>query len=318
MPERGPSVRRTAVLTLIRDGVGRRTNLRAAFRPSRRLATGGWPCFEILWSDVRYAVRLAARTPAVSLAVALAVALGVGGTTGDRQRHGEAVPEAAAVRRARRAGPARRVAGRLGVVPEVNALDARDWTAAPADAGHRHLRRRGRDAASRRRSTRIGDRADRRCHTRRGSSVSGPRSAAHSWRRLRAGATPAVVLGQRFWRESVRRGPGRRRAHRRPRHRARRDRRSMAGRRGSLPGWRRRPLGPTHLPRRFLPQPAWLDRVVGRRAPQAWRHARRRDRGDLDDRRRLAVAYPDTNTGRTAIVEPLQAAMVGPVQPMVS
>jgi len=31
---------------------------------------------------------------------------------------------------------------------------------------------------------------------------------------------------------------------------------------------------------------------------------------------RLAVAYPDTNAGRAAIVEPLQAAMVGPVRPM--
>ena len=253
----------------------------------------------------------------MSLAVVLAMTLGIGATTAI-----VSVMESVLLKplpfpepeRLVRLGTSMRS---LGTAPEVNALDARDWAAA------RSIERLGQydvEAVTLRL-----DGATRRSRPPRSSpapawwtcSASGPAIGrgfvAADFDR---GAVPVVVLGQRFWHETFGADPG------------------VVGRsvgfgtaRATIVGvWPdagdRFPAGGVDL---WSPLTCPDDSFLNQRGSIALGAIGRLRRGsDVAGAaaelgtiaQRLAVAYPDTNAGRGAIVEPLQAAMVGPVRPM--
>jgi putative ABC transport system permease protein len=268
-------------------------------------------------ADLRYAARRAARAPVVSMAVVLAMTLGIGATTAI-----VSVMEGVFVKtlpfpepdRLVRLGTSMRT---LGTAPEVNALDARDWAHAPTidslgqyDVGPVTLRLDGADAPI-------------------AATVMLATAGVADVLRLRPalgrglapsdfdrGAGPVVVLGQRFWRETFGGDPG------------------VVGRglgfgsaRATIVGvWPdaadRFPVGGADLwspltwpPDSFLEQRGSIALgAIARLRPGADVAAASAELGTIT--RRLAAAYPETNAGRGAIVEPLQAAMVGPVRPM--
>ena len=289
--------------------VGRRlTRPRTARRPA--------PLAE-LRADLRYAVRRAVRTPAVSLAVVLAMALGIGATTAIAsvmqsvflQPLPFAEPD-----RLLRLGTSMR---QLGQAPEVNALDARDWAQARTldglgqyDVEPVTLRLDGADApvATTTMFVTAGVTGVMRL-----SPALGRGFAPQDFER---GAVPVVVLGQRLWREAFGADPG------------------VVGRsvgfgssRATIVGvWpeaaSRFPAGGADLWSPLTwPEDSFLNQrgsialgAIARLQPGADIATASAELATIAQR--LAAAYPDTNAGRSPIVEPLQQAMVGPVRPM--
>jgi putative ABC transport system permease protein len=271
-----------------------------------------------LGADLRYGARRAARTPAVSLAIVLAMTFGIGATTAI-----VSVMESVFFKKLPfpqpeqlvRLGTSMRT---LGTAPEVNALDALDWIeqsrAVDAiglyDVERLTLRVDGADApisatsmlASEHLASVLGV-----------QPVAGRGFVANDFRH---GAPAVVVLGQRFWRTTfgadrsvIGRGIG------------------LGAARATIIGvWPdaadRFPAGGTDL---WTPLTYPSDSFLNQRGSIALGAiARLRPGADVAAAslelstiaKRLALAYPETNTGRDAIVEPLQEAMVGPVRPM--
>lgn len=269
--------------------------------------------------NLRHAVRRAAAAPAASLAIVMAIALGVGATTAI-----VSVMEATFLEplpfpqpdRLVRLGTSMR---RLGVAPEVNALDAADWVSQSRtlagiglyDVEDETLHLDGLDAplsvssvvADRHMPAVLGIRP----HVGRGFTADD----------FARGAGQVVVLGHRFWRETFGADA------------------SVVGRTIGLGSGRptivgvwseaadRFPAGGGDLwtplvysPDSFLNQRGSIAlSAVGRLGGGVSIASVAAELSTIAGR--LAVAHPDTNTGRDAIVEPLQAAMVGPVRPII-
>jgi putative ABC transport system permease protein len=289
--------------------VGRRlTRGRVERRPAR---------FAELRADLRYAARKAARTPVISLAVILAMALGIGATTAI-----VSVMESVLLKALPFPHPDRLVQlgtsmRALGSAPEVNALDAKDWAQARTldgvgqyDVEPVTLHLDGADAPVA--STAL--LAD--------AGMTGVLGLQPLLGRglepgdFHTGAAPVIVIGRRFWRETFGANP------------------AVVGRtigfgtaRATVVGvWPdagdRFPTGGADL---WAPLTYPEDSFLNQRGSIALGTiARLRAGADLTAAAaelsaiaaRLASAYPETNKGRTALIEPLQAAMVGPVRPM--
>lgn len=132
------------------------------------------------------------------------------------------------------------------------------------------------------------------------------------------GAAPVVVLGQRFWRDTFHGDPAV----------IGRSLRLGAARATIVGVWPdaadRFPAGGTALwtPLTY-PADSFLNQrgsialgALGRMAPDVEVDTARAELAAIAQR--LALAYPQTNTGRSAIVESLQPAMVGPIGPMIA
>jgi putative ABC transport system permease protein len=271
-----------------------------------------------LRADLRYAVRRAARTPVVSLAVILAMALGIGATTAIVSVMESVFLEALPFpqpERLVRLGTSMRG---LGSAPEVNALDARDWA-----AQSRTLERLGQfdvepvtvrlDGADGPVSSTVlfGD-----------AGMTGVLGLEPMLGRglvrsdFDKGAVPVVVIGQRFWRDTFGGDP-------------RVVGRSLgfgAGRATIVGVWPeagdRFPAGGVDL---WSPLTYPEDSFLNQRGSIALGTIARLRAGASVDAAaaelatiaaRLAAAYPETNTNRAALIDPLQASMVGPVRPM--
>ena len=286
-------------------------------RLTRRTDDAPAPLLADLRADLRYAARRAVRTPVVSLAVVLAMTLGIGATTAI-----VSVMESVLLKplpfpepeRLVRLGTSMR---NLGTAPEVNALDARDWAEARSierlgqyDVEAVTLRLDGADAPMSSTALFAGPGL---------VDVLGIRAAIGRGfvaADFDHGAVPVVVLGRRFWREAFGADPG------------------VVGRsigfgtaRARIVGvWPdagdRFPAGGVDLwsPLTY-PDDSFLNQRGSIALGTIGRLRRSRDVAGAAAElgtiaHRLATAYPETNAGRGAIVEPLQAAMVGPVRPM--
>jgi putative ABC transport system permease protein len=272
-----------------------------------------------LRSDLRHAWRRAERTPTVTIAVVLAMTLGIGASTAIMS-----VMESVFLKPLPFPEPERLVrlgtsVKALGTAAEVNALDARDWADQSRglraiglyDVENVTLHLDGTDAPT---------------------SASVLMAGAGLTRVLgvqplvgrglvdddfRHGAMPVVVLGQRFWREAfsadaavVGRGIG------------------LGAARATIVGvWPeaadRFPTGGTDL---WTPLTYPPDSFLNQRGSIALGAVARLNHGvDVAGARaelstiakRLAAVYPQTNAGRTPIVDALQDTMVGPVRPMI-
>jgi predicted permease len=271
-----------------------------------------------LRADLRYALRKAGRTPVVSLAVVIAMALGIGATTAIVSVMESVLLTALPFPqpdRLVRLGTSMRA---LGSAPEVNALDARDW------------------AAQSRTLEAVGQ-YDVEPVTVRLDGADGPISStvlladAGMTRVLglqpllgrgltrsdfHHGAAPVVVIGQRFWREALGADP----------HVVGRGLGFGAGRATIVGVWPeagdRFPAGGVDLWSALTyPEDSFLNQrgsialgTIGRLRAGAALEAAAAEL--TTTAARLAAAYPETNKGRTALIEPLQASMVGPVRPM--
>jgi predicted permease len=280
-----------------------------AWRPPALLAD--------LRADVGYAGRRAARTPIVSASVVLAMTLGIGATTAI-----VSVMEGVFLKTLPFPQPERLVRlgtsmRNLGSAPEVNALDARDWARAQTldglgqyDVGQVTLHLDGAQAPV---SATLMSVTAGVTDVLRLPPALGRGFAASDFDR---GAPAVIVLGQRFWRETFGADP------------------TVVGRsigfgsgRATVVGvWPeagdRFPAGGADL---WTPLTWPADSFLEQRGSIALGAiARLRGGADVASAsaelttiaRRLAAAYPETNAGRSPIVEPLQDAMVGPVRPM--
>jgi putative ABC transport system permease protein len=289
--------------------VGRRLTRRRLERRPARLGE--------LRADVRYAARKAARTPVISLAVVVAMALGIGATTAIVSVMESVLLTALPFPqpdRLVRLGTSMRA---LGTAPEVNALDAKDWAQARTldgvgqyDVEPVTLHLDGADAPVSTTAL-LADAGM--------TGVLGLRpllGRALEPGDFDKGATPVIVIGRRFWRETFGADP------------------AVVGRtvgfgtaRATIVGvWPeagdRFPAGGVDL---WTPLTYPEDSFLNQRGSIALGTiARLRTGADAASAAaelsiiaaRLATAYPETNKGRTALVEPLQEAMVGPVRPM--
>ena len=286
-------------------------------RLTRRAAEARAPVLADLRADLRYAVRRAVRTPVVSLSVVLAMTLGIGATTAIVSVMESVLLKALPFHEPERLVRLGTSMRRLGTAPEVNALDARDWAEAPSierigqyDVDAVTLRLDGADAPIASTALMAGPGL---------VEVLGVRAAIGRGfveADFDRGAVPVVVLGRRFWHETFGADPG------------------VIGRsigfgtgRATIVGvWPeagdRFPAGGVDV---WAPLTWPDDSFLNQRGSIALGTIARLRRGSSVDTaaaeietiaQRLAITYPDTNAGREAIVEPLQAAMVGPVRPM--
>lgn len=316
---RGPSEARAWYWRQTLRSIGPLAARRVRRRPTPRLRWSVVAMLRDVRSDLRYASRRAMRTPIASVAIVFAVTLGIGATTAI-----VSVMESVFLKPLPFAKPDRLVRlgtsmRALGTAPEVNALDARDW----ADQS------RGLEAIG------LYDVETVTLHL---AGADAPLSAsslladAGLSRVLRIqpflgrgfvdddfhpGAAPVVVLGQRFWRDAFGGDP------------------AVVGRniglgaaRATIVGvWAhaadRFPAGGSDLwtPLRYPPDSFLNQRgsialgAIARLKPGVAVAEARTELSTIA--KRLGAEYPETNTARSPIVDPLQDTMVGPVRPMI-